>query len=126
MGAVGKFADWAALLYEDFRTITVINAASMADKHPVYAFDSTQLHLRRYFSSDQKITAHSTMNPTLPYFAVRLHWIDAASDNRSQHVGDPKYADVANLGNSIRIDGWVSVIRNDTWDGVEATPIKPF
>lgn len=41
MGAVGKFADWAALGYEDMRTITVVNAASMADKNPIYAFDST-------------------------------------------------------------------------------------
>lgn len=122
IGAVGKFADWAALLYEDMRTIAVINAASMADKDPGYAFGSTQLPLRRYFSSNQKITANSTINLTLPYFAVRLRWIDAASDNRSQYVGDPKYADVANLGNSIRIDGSVSVIRNDTWDAVEATP----
>lgn len=122
MGAVGKFADWGALGYEDMRTITVVNAASMADKDPVYAFDSTQLPLRRYFSSTQKITANSTINLTLPYFDVRLRWIDAASDNRSQHVGDPEYADIANVGNLIRIDGSVAVIRNDTWDAVEATP----
>ncbi|MCJ1348587.1 hypothetical protein MMC31_006819 [Peltigera leucophlebia] len=122
MEAVGKFADWAALGNEDMRTIAVINAASMAEKDPVYAFHSTQLSLRRYFSSNRKITTNSTMDLTLPYFDVRLRWIDAASDNQSHHVGDPKYADIANLGNSIRINGSVAVIRNDTWDAGEATP----
>ncbi len=120
--AIGRFADWAALLYEDFRTIAVVNAASMAGKDPVYAFESTQLSLRRYFSSSEKITANSTMNLTLPYFDVRLRWIDAANDNRFQHIGDPKYSDVANLGNLIRINGTVGVTRNDPWDAGAAAP----
>ena len=122
MGAVGQFADWAALLYGDMRMITVVNAASMAGKDPVYAFDSTELPLRRYFSLTQKIPANSTINLTLPYFDVGLRWIDAASDNRSQHVGDPKYADLADLDFSIRVDGSVAVIRNDTWDAGKAPP----
>lgn len=122
IGAVNQFADWAALSYEDMRMMTVINAASMAGKDPVYAFEPTGLPLRRYFSLTQNIPANSTMNLTLPYFDVGLRWIDAASDNRSQHVGDPKYADLANLDFSIRDDGSVAVIRNDTWDAEKATP----
>ncbi|MCJ1348308.1 hypothetical protein MMC31_006539, partial [Peltigera leucophlebia] len=65
MEAVDKFADWAPLGYGGPRTIAVINAASMAGKDPSYAFESTQLSLRRYFFSNKKITANSTMNLTL-------------------------------------------------------------
>ena len=122
IGTVGQYADWASLLYEDMRTITDVNAASIAGKDPIYAFNSTELPLRRYFPLTEKIPANSTMNLTLPYFDVSLRWIDAASDNRSQHVGDPKYADVANLDFSIRLNGSISVIRNDTWDAGRATP----
>ena len=119
---IGRFADWAALLYEDMRTIAVLNAASMAGKDPVYAFESTQLPLRRYFSSSEKITANSTMNLTLPYFDVRLRWINAANGGRFEHVGDPKYSDVAHLGNLIRINGTVGITRNDPWDAEAAAP----
>lgn len=106
------------------RMLTVLNAASMAGKDPIYAFafNSTELPLRRYFSLTENIPANSTMNLTLPYFDVGLRWIDAASDDRSQHVGDPKYADVANLDFSIRNNGSVAVIRNNTWDAGKATP----
>lgn len=120
--AVDKFGRWGGLLYKDNRATTVINAASMAAKDPVYAFDSNQLPLRRYFSSSQKITANSTISLTLPYFDVHLRWIDAASDNRSRHVYDPHYSDVADLGNPIKWDGIVTVIRNDEWVPEEAVP----
>lgn len=122
IGTVGQFADWASLLYEDMRTMAVVNAASMAGKDPSYAFNSTELPLRRYFPLAEKIPANSTMSLTFPYIDVSLRWIDAASDNRSQHVGDPKYADLANLDFSIRLNGSISVIRNDTWDAERATP----
>lgn len=70
----------------------------MASKDPVYAFNSTELPLRRYFPSTQKIPADSITNLTLLYFDVGLRWIDAASDNRSQNVDDPNYGDLADLG----------------------------
>lgn len=122
LGAVGRFADWAALGYEDRRMKIVINAALMAGKDPAYAFDSFKLPHRRYFSSIQKIPANSTINLTVPYFDVNLRWIDAASDNRSVHVNKPEYTDVALLGSAIRDNGTVAVIRNEKWDSGEAAP----
>ncbi|MCJ1347795.1 hypothetical protein MMC31_006024 [Peltigera leucophlebia] len=122
IGTVSKSSDWGALVEPEMRTRVVVNAALMADKNPVYAFNSTQLLLRRYFSSTQKITANSTINITVPYFDVRLSWIDPASDNRSQHAGDPVYSDVANLMSGVRNYGSVAVLRNNKWNSTEATP----
>ena len=119
---VSNSSDWGALVEPEMRTRIVVNAALMADKNPVYAFNSTQLSLRRYFSSTQKITANSTINITVPYFDVRLRWIDPASDNRSQHTGDPVYSDVANLVSGVRNYGSVAILRNKTWSYSEATP----
>jgi len=122
LGAVGQFADWASLGYDHMRMVTIVNAALMASKDPTYAFNSTELPLRRYFPLTQEIPENSTMNLTLPYFDVSLRWIDAASDNRSQNVDDPKYGDLADQSFAIRDNGTVAVIRSDRWDAGNATP----
>lgn len=41
MGTVSQSSDWVALVEGEMRTRIVVNAAWMADKDPVYAFDST-------------------------------------------------------------------------------------
>lgn len=61
------------------------------------------------------------MNITLPYFDVRLRWIDAASDNRSPHAGDPDCSDVANFLSVVRNYGSVAVLRKNKWNVGEAT-----
>jgi len=94
----------------------------MASKDPTYAFNSTALPLRRCFPLTQEIPENSTMNLTLPYFDVSLRWIDAASDNRSQNVDDPKCGDLADQYFSIRVNGTIAVIRSDPWDAGNATP----
>jgi len=81
---------------------------SNISKDPTYAFNSTELPLRRYFPLTQEIPENSTMNLTLPYFDVSLRWIDAASDNQSQNVDDPKYGDLADQSFAIRDNGTVN------------------
>lgn len=68
------------------------------------------------------------MNLTLPYFSVSMPWIDVSSDNRSQNLADPQYSQLTNLGISLRQQGAVTVIRNDTWDSGRAIPkaVKTF
>ena len=105
--------------------ITLVDAALKASKGPQYAFNSTELPLRRYFPSTQELPANSIMNLALPYFDVGFRWIDAASDNRSQHIGDPKYGDLADLEFSIRYNDSVAMIRYGTWDAGKATPQPP-
>ncbi|KAL9045261.1 MAG: hypothetical protein Q9214_001671 [Letrouitia sp. 1 TL-2023] len=125
MRAVGQFSDWSALNYEDMRMIFLVKAAWMAGKDPAYAFDSTELPLRRYFYTvplDEDIPADSIMNLTLPYFDVDLRWIDAASDNRSHHISESTYAVISTLDFQVRDNGVVSVIRDDPWNPERAVP----
>lgn len=105
--------------------IFIVNAAWMAGKDPAYAFDSTELPLRRYFYAESlngDILADSTMNLTLPYIYVDLQWVDAASDNRSQHIDESTYAVIPSLDFQVRENGVVSVIRDDIWTPEKAVP----
>lgn len=122
MGTASQSSDWRAFIEPEMRTRVVVNAALMAVSDPAYAFDSTELPVRRYFSSTQKIAANSTVNITFPYFDVRLRWIDASGDARSKRAGDPEYSDVANLWTGVRDYGSVAVLRNTKWNYTEATP----
>lgn len=122
IGNVSQSSDWGAFVEREMRTRIVVNAALMAVKDPRYAFETTELPVRRYFSSTQKIAANSTVNITLPYFDVRLRWIDASRDARAKHAGDPEYSDVANLWTGVRNYGSVAVLRNTKWTSREATP----
>lgn len=122
MGTASQSSDWRAFIEPEMRTRAVVNAALMAVSDPAYAFDSTELPIRRYFSSAQEITANSTVNITFPYFDVHLRWIDAAMDERSTRAGDPEYSDVANLWTGVRDYGSVAVLRNTKWNSTEAMP----
>lgn len=119
-GSCWPFRGLGALVYQDWPMKVVINAASRATKGLLYAFNSSELPLRRYLLLTQKTPANSIMNLTLPYFDVSLRWVDAASDNRSQNHDDSKHADVASFDFPLRQNDSIRLIRNDTWDAEKA------
>lgn len=120
MTTTGQYADWAARLYPDWRMRTVVAAAAMTGKDPIYAFHSTNLPLRRYFNNvSTDIPDSSHVDMIMPYFAVDLRWIDATSDNRTQHAGNTEYQDV-NQDFSVRIIGAIAIVREQPWDAQKA------
>jgi hypothetical protein len=121
VATVGRFANWAAVLYPDARMSAVVGAAAMTAKDPAYAFHPSQIPLRRYFNSSQMIPDGSKIDITVPYFAVNLRWIDASSDNRSQNAGSTTYQDV-DQDFSIRTVGATGIVRDEPWNGETAMP----
>jgi hypothetical protein len=121
---VEHYANWLGLLYMDFRINAVVGGSAMTAKNPSYAFNSSQLPLRRYFNSSQVIPDGSTIDMAMPYFSVNLSWIDASSDNRSQNVGSTEYQDVDN-DFQIRTVGALGIVRSTPWDGDSDLPSAP-
>lgn len=115
-------SDWDFLIYPDKISRIIISAASIAGTDPKYAFDPAGMTLRRYFSSTQEIPANSSIDITVPYFNVDLHWINGADDSRLQHVGDRNYSDILTPDINWRGDGSVSVLRSSTWNTSLARP----
>lgn len=66
----------------------------------------------------------SRIDIPVPYLAVDLRWVDASSDDRSQHAADPSHHDV-NGGFDIRTPGAVSIFREKQWNPHAATPSEP-
>ncbi|KAE8454304.1 hypothetical protein EG329_005229 [Mollisiaceae sp. DMI_Dod_QoI] len=121
---VEHYSNWLGLLYMDFRINAVVGGAAMTAKNPSYAFNSSQLPLRRYFNSSQEIPDGSTIDMAMPYFSVNLSWIDASSDNRSQNVGSTEYQDVDNEF-QIRTVGALGIVRSTPWDADSNLPTAP-
>jgi hypothetical protein len=122
--STGQYADYAAILYSDWRMKTVVAAAAMTGKDPLYAFESAQLPIRRYFNASQTIPDHSKINMIMPYFAVDLRWIDAFSDSRSRYAGNTEYQDVDN-DFGIRTMGATAIVRDHSWDPGASIPTRP-
>ncbi|KAF7555183.1 hypothetical protein G7Z17_g2371 [Cylindrodendrum hubeiense] len=108
--------DKAASIF--YRSLVVGAAINTANK-PGYAFNTSQLALRRYFGSGQNITHGSMVDLTVPYFAVDLNWIDATSDNRTSKAGWAEFTDV-NIWFSIRVDGSTAILRDQPWNASTA------
>jgi hypothetical protein len=119
--SIGQYADYVKIFYPEWTMRTIITAAVFTGKEPIYAFNSTNLPLRRHFDPSQDTSDNSTIGIVMPYFAVDLRWIDATSDNRSQHAGNTTYQDV-DKDFSIRQTGAIALVREQPWDPYLATP----
>ena len=120
--SVDGSADWGFLFYPELRFKALLSAVFMAGEDPGYAFNSQEMSLRRYLSSEQAIPSGSFLDITVPYFEAELQWVDASDELRFQHVGDSRFYDVANLDVNSRSNGSVAILRNDTSVTFNSTP----
>ncbi|KAF2112629.1 hypothetical protein BDV96DRAFT_689423 [Lophiotrema nucula] len=125
MSSWGGNSNFQGLLYTEWRMRSVINAVVMTGADPAYTFDTTNPSHRRYFNRPLDMTQNSTIAATMPYFDVRLEWVDATSDNRSDNIGNTAWSDFVNTktpNGPSRLSGSVMLLRNKLWEDSPEAP----
>ncbi|KAF2501285.1 hypothetical protein BU16DRAFT_450923 [Lophium mytilinum] len=122
--SIANATDWSPILYDEMRYSTIVSTATNTGRDPSYVFNSTNLPLRRYFdaSSIPELTTRSVMGLAVPYFDIKLKWVNNATVKNTDRIGAWEYVDVNNNTFSCRSDGAVNFLRDVQWDSNNATP----
>ncbi|KAH8693398.1 hypothetical protein GQ44DRAFT_719634 [Phaeosphaeriaceae sp. PMI808] len=120
--------DFWRLRASEWQMGSLMTSVIWSGASPEYAFTSTGIPLRRYFYLPMAgvITTNSTMDLSLPYFDVKIQWIDARSDSRTKNITFTEYSDYvgSRTNGPSRAHGSVIVMRNDIWDRAKDFPKK--
>lgn len=115
----GNSSDFWNVRAPEWRMSSVLNAAIMTVTNPAYAFNSSDLPLRRYFRPPVKITNSSRVSITLPHVEFQINWHDG-EDDFSDRLGNSTFTDfVRPLPGTYalsRSDGSVILVRDDPYD----------